>query len=154
MSWGRDHRYEKMRQSPTPGRATIAGSMPVLMMNLMLGAAVAQTTPQEETKAPPRRPIVNTIRQRQPTTQPARTPRATTAQDLIRKTARSSGAQISDKTLTQMSQSLSGAPLTVVEAGPDGLIVEGLESDLDILFPILEMLDTAVPEKKIEYVRL
>jgi type II secretion system protein D len=152
-TWGKDHRYEKLRRSHVPGRATVAGSMPVLMMNLMLGTAVAQTTTQK-TQAPPERPIVNTIRQRRPTTQPAKQPGTMTAEDLIKGTARSGRAQISDETLTQMSQSLSGAPLTVVEAGPDGIIIEGLQSDLDILFPILEMLDTAVPEKKIEYVRL
>ncbi len=124
----------------------------------------------------PERPRVNTIRPRQPAdrtgaaqpgrpgasaTQPAaRTTQPTTQmtpEELIREAAARSGGQMNDLTreqLERLSQQLSGAPLTIVEAGPDGIIVEGLESDVEIFSDILQLLDQATPQKEIRYVKL
>ncbi|MCZ6683552.1 MAG: hypothetical protein O7B26_10230 [Planctomycetota bacterium] len=49
---------------------------------------------------------------------------------------------------------LSGAPMEIIESGPDSLILEGSEEDIAVMLSILEMLDTATAPKIIEYVAL
>ena len=49
---------------------------------------------------------------------------------------------------------LSGAPVSVAEAGEDTIVIEGNEGDVDVLLSVLEMLDTVAPAKRIEYVTL
>ena len=49
---------------------------------------------------------------------------------------------------------LTGAPIEIAEASTDTIIVDANDEDMEVILSIIEMLDTAVPEKKIEYIRL
>ncbi len=81
-------------------------------------------------------------------------PPGKTPEEMIQAATQPAGPFISPEAQAAMRQRLSGAPMTIGEAGSDTIIFEGNEQDLEVIEAILEMLDTALPEKKIEYVRL
>jgi type II secretion system protein D len=81
-------------------------------------------------------------------------PPGKTAEEMIRATTQPAGPMISPEAQAAMRQRLSGAPMTIGEAGSDTIIFQGNDQDLEVIEAILQMLDTALPDKKIEYVRL
>lgn len=123
----------------------IGSSMPVIMMQLALTSAVAQTSQ-------PAGPVIGTIRPRTATTRPAEK----TPEEQIRELAAQGDnmAQMTPAAREAFSQKLSGTPITVAEGGEDVLVLEGSEEDLDIIEAVLKMLDEAIPAKRIEYVTL
>lgn len=161
--WTRDRRHQ--RTSPVRSVAC-AGTLPVLMMQVALAGAIAQTSSEEPTTRPSG-PVIGTIRPRSATTQPVATPPvdddkpeakpAITADDLMR-TAVQSGrmdpSRMSDAAKEALGRRLSGAPIAVAEAGADNIVIEASEEDLAVIVSILEMLDEAIPDKRIEYVTL
>ncbi|MFQ5429080.1 MAG: secretin N-terminal domain-containing protein [Phycisphaerae bacterium] len=148
-------------------RTTVAASLPALMMQVVLGAAVAQT--KADAPPPPRRPIVTKVRPRTATTQPARevnrrrpagagrkapAARMSPEEQARAATQPSRLKNWSSDAQKAMNLRLSGADIQVTEAGSDGVIVQGTEEDLAIIESLLKMLDTTVPAKRVEYVRL
>lgn len=81
-------------------------------------------------------------------------PPGRTAEEMIRAATQPAGPAMSPEAEAAMRQRLSGAPITVGEAGPDSMIIEANEQDLEVIEAIMQMLDTALPDKTIEYVRL
>jgi len=114
-------------------------------------AAPAAVQPAAKPKEPPKGP---------PPAGPGRgqlppvPPPGKTAEEMIRATTQPAGPMISPEAQAAMRQRLSGAPMTIGEAGSDTIIFEGTDQDLEVIEAILQMLDTALPDKKIEYVRL
>jgi len=109
------------------------------------------------------------------TTPPARGPAGLSPEEQIKSKAPGAEINISDSALEAMQKlmqgarveaggqptsgpavqrRLSGAQVDVAAAGASTIIVEGTEADLETIQQILEMLDQAVPAKRIEYVKL
>lgn len=148
-TWTRRRRYERPLRAVAP-----AASLPVLMMQITLGAAVAQTTSQA---AQPRRdqPVISTIRPRTPTTRPARS--SLSPEALIKSAARQgrlAGEKMTEAARAAFGRKLSGAPITIAEAGADSVVIDATEEDMEVIISILELLDEAIPGKEIEYVAL
>ncbi|MBK8267333.1 MAG: hypothetical protein IPK83_03130 [Planctomycetes bacterium] len=183
--------------------STVAATMPILIMQLALGTAVAQTpAPKgDESKGPK----VSVIRPRSATTQPAAakadnrgakpaqpkatrgislieslgggnqqsgmavryqpagqpgpaqpsaaTPPARTMNDLITASTQPAGFDNWSQSAKDAFQ-LTGAEVTVTEAGPGQIVIDGLESDLDTIEALVRVLQESVPEKQVEYRRL
>ncbi len=148
-AWPRDRRYHRSPRAIAP-----TGSLPVIMMHLALGAAVAQTTTSQ---AEPQRqePVINTVRPRQPTTQPSR--QRLDPEEMIKAAAqqgRLDASQMTDAAKAAFGRKLSGAPIAIADAGMDSVVIDATEEDLEVIVSILEMLDQALPGKVIEYVAL
>lgn len=157
----------------------VAATMPVFLMNVALQSGIAQNDAnKKEDRQPPR--IMRIRPQHRPTTQPAnqtdksrakqpprkggKQPAAkrgnqqskqtreleSSAERLIRERAASTKTHISQQAIDAMSKRLSGSPVTIVET-PDGLIVEGLEGDVDTFQKILTMIDQSTAPKNVEY---
>src|SRR5205814_1637076 len=62
--------------------------------------------------------------------------------------------QMTEAAKTAFEKKLSGAPVSASEVGQDALVIEGSEEDVEVITALLEMLDRAVPDIKIEYVTL
>lgn len=123
-----------------------AVSIPAFMLQATLCTAIAQTPP------PTTRPVISSIRPRTVTTRPAEKSPEEQIKELATKPADLS--QMTESARQAFAQKLSGAPVTVAEGGEDVLVLEGTEEDLEVIESILQMLDAAVPAKKIEYVTL
>ncbi|MCG8408764.1 MAG: hypothetical protein MI923_26460 [Phycisphaerales bacterium] len=183
-NWTQDRRYEGMQERGMKGntfqRTTVAASMPVLMMHLALGTAIAQT----KTDEPKKRPVVTTIRPRTTTTQPAeRTPSRSTSrparnmtpdeliraanqlrandrraarspEDRARAAAGKDRSPFSKEAEEIMRRQLSGGDVDVAIVGDGRLILEGAPEDLRILGAMIESLDSEIPDKIIEYILL
>ena len=183
--------------------ATVAATMPVLMMQLMLTTAVAQNAPAPE--ADSNRPKVARIRPREAATQPAekkdaaateksvaasdkpKTTRGVPLSEAIRSSTlataqpREPGGRAATQpqaprggvTVDQMldattkpadfsnwsdaaldAMRLTGAQVTVTEAGPGMIVLDGLASDLDTIEALIRLLEQSVPDKSVEYFRL
>lgn len=153
-TWTNTRRYDKARQGGSGMK--YAATLPVLMSQLALSVAVAQTPPADAAKRPAT-PPTTTIRSRQsPTTQPA-SQQPVTKEDLMRKLA-SEGAmdiqQMTDAAKAAFQKKLTGAPIAASEVGQDALVIEGSEEDVEVIISLLEMLDKSVAAKKIEYITL
>lgn len=199
-NWTRDGRYQQMMEDAENGgrtrpntrgvkATTIAATMPVMMMQLALSTAVAQTPP-----AKPEAPRSHTIRPMHPTTQPAAQKKPTVTSGLsisesIRehqpaekapspaaneKQANGGAAaakpgvpfnQILDSTTqpadfenwspeAMAALRLTGADVTVTDAGPGMIYVEGLQSDVNTIRALVKLLENNVPDKEVEYFRL
>ncbi len=149
-TWTRNRRVEK-------ARTAFGLSMPVLMTQIALSTAVAQTQFAEAppVKQPAKQPTA-TIRSRQPATQPAE-PTIDAAQlERIKALAAQpiDPSQMSDAAKEALHKKLSGAPIGVTEAGPDNIVIEASDADMDVLLSIIDMLDKATASKQIEYVTL
>jgi type II secretory pathway component GspD/PulD (secretin) len=124
-----------------------AMSMPLLTAQIFCASAIAQTPPESK------QPVISTIRPA--ATQPAKTRQLTPA-ELIREKAQGPMdlSRMSDEAKEAFRRKLSGTPITIAEAGPDNIIIEGADEDVEVVMSILDMLDTATPAKEIEYVPL
>ena len=172
--WRQDRRFDGALENRTPVRRTVvAATLPVFLMNVALGAAVAQTPAKAESQPPASGPKTFTIRKKdagqdpskkatetsggQPA-RPAGAQRPTTRrspEELIRAATQPSTLErFTPQAREAFQRRLSNAPITITEAGPDSIIVEANEQDLAILESIIGMLDEAIPPKKIEYRRL
>lgn len=85
---------------------------------------------------------------------PSVPPPGKTAEEMIYAATQPAGPFISPEAQAAMRQRLSGAPITIGEAGSDSMVIEANEQDLEVIESILQMLDTALPERRIEYIRL
>ncbi len=151
-----------------------AMSIPAFLMQATLSSAIGQTKPQPTTR--PAAPVISTIRPRTtparkpaprppakaPVSRPATTrptaPKSLTPEEIIRAKAAESGGvnleRMTDSAREAFRKKLSGAPISVAEAGDDTIVIEGNEGDVDVLLSVLDMLDTVGPTKDIEYVTL
>jgi len=170
-TWTKNRRYEAPLRDKSPRRVRVAGSIPVFMMHVALGSAMAQADTREPTTKPTG-PVISTIRPRAATTQPALEPQATATsqprgatpanqidpKQVLEKRIAEQGkldlSRMSDDAKAALGRKLSGAPISVAEAGSETIVVEASEEDMEVLISILEMLDTAIPDKRIEYVAL
>jgi general secretion pathway protein D len=150
-SWTKHRRYEKARRGARYRAIAPAASLPAMMINLTLGVAVAQTS-SSQPDSERRGPVVGTIRPRT-TTQPAELDADKLLQAGVA-SGRIDPTRMTDSAKAAFGRKLSGAPITVAEAGAEGIVVEASEEDLEVIVGILEMLDEALPEKRIEYVQL
>jgi type II secretory pathway component GspD/PulD (secretin) len=80
--------------------------------------------------------------------------RQLTLEDVMRATSQPATSALSPEAQEALRKRLSGAPITVSEAGPDSMFVQGNEQDLALIESIVNALDTALPKKNVEYVRL
>lgn len=168
--WTRDRRWR------TPQRAAshtvaCAGTLPMLLMQVALTGAVAQSSSAEPTTQPSG-PVIGTIRPRETTTQPSgsrseKTKSETpgrgdgsptlTSDDLLRagiEAGQIDPTRMTDAAKAALGRRLSGGPISTAEAGPDNIVIEASEEDMEVIISVLEMLDTALPGKVIEYVTL
>jgi len=162
--WTHNRRFDQA--NPNAGksrmRTTVAASMPVFLMNVALHTGMAQTeAPKKEERTPPRSMRIRP--QRPATTQPAEESNVrrtissgrpedkpqSDAERMIRQRANAGNAKISPQALER----LSGTPITIVET-PDGLIIEGLESDVDVFTSIIQSIDENTAKKNIEFLLL
>jgi type II secretory pathway component GspD/PulD (secretin) len=144
--WSNPRRYEK-----SPGGSTIGLPAPSTMQGLFAQIAV-QTAIAQPAKQPKGGPVTGTVRPRAPTTQPG----VLTPEQLI-KAAAAKGvdvAKLTPEAQKAIGKKLSGSPITVIEAGPDGVILDGNKEDVEVIESLLMMLDSAIPSKEIEYVPL
>lgn len=196
--WTNSRRYDRLLDSGAPAKSkarktsTVAATMPILMMQLALGTAIAQTPPPrpQESKGPK----ISTIRPRVATTQPAlaqtrqpaaqpnqpRVTRGLTLTDTIQSSTQPAApantprqAAAGTRTVNDLVASttqpanfsnwspaakdafqLTGAEVTVTEAGPGMIVLDGLESDLNTLEGLIRLLEQSVPDKRVEYRRL
>ncbi|RIK66790.1 MAG: hypothetical protein DCC65_08665 [Planctomycetota bacterium] len=161
-----------VHESDSSGTHAIAcaGSLPVIMMQVALSGAMAQSSASQPATRPSG-PVIGTIRPRAATTQPAARPpqqparpgaqqpagRQMTAEDMIRSAVQRGqmdATQMTDAAKEALGRKLSGAPISVAEAGADNIVIEASEEDIEVIMSILEMLDTAAPGKIIEYIAL
>ncbi|MBE7506611.1 MAG: hypothetical protein HS101_10035 [Planctomycetia bacterium] len=170
-TWTNQRRYEAPLQRKSPRRAMVAGSIPVFMMQVALSSAMAQADSQKPTTKPTG-PMISTIRPRVATTQPTLEPQATATsqprpatpasqsdpkkilESRIAEQGKLDISRMSDSAKEALGRKLSGAPISVAEAGSETIVVEASDEDMEVLISILEMLDTAIPDKRIEYVAL
>lgn len=173
--WTRDRRLPTPAGTKPVRSVASAGAWPVIMMQMALSGAIAQSpTTQPTTK--PSGPVIGTIRPREATTQPAARPpqrppaqaparpaaqqpagRQVTAEDMIRSAVQQgqiNATQMTDAAREAFGRKLSGAPISVAEGGGDNIVIEASEEDIEVIMSILEMLDTAAPGKVIEYIAL
>ncbi|MBN2560752.1 MAG: hypothetical protein JXQ75_07475 [Phycisphaerae bacterium] len=156
------------------GQTACAATLPGFLAQVSLSTAIAQTsTTQPAEKAKKTAPVVSKIRPRKKAGQPPSGEQETaqrgrrspgghaervppmTPEERIRATTQPAGvASLSDSAKNAIQKRLSGAPIDIAEAGPGAIIFEGNAEDLEVVQSILKMLDTAIPEKSIEYVRL
>ncbi|MBI5765428.1 MAG: hypothetical protein HZA51_18115 [Planctomycetes bacterium] len=151
--WTRSRRDERERSSM---RTAYGLSLPVLMTQIVLNTAVAQT---QLAQAPPKKdvtPPTATIRSRTPSSQPAE-PQIDAAQLERMKALAGQGidpSQMSDSAKEALYKKFSGAPIGVTEAGQDTVVIEANDADMDVVISIIEMLDKVTATKRLEYVTL
>lgn len=170
-NWTHNRRYDEAKPAIVPAKpkragTMVAATMPVFLMNVALHTGLAQTdAPKKEDAQPPR--SIRIRPQRPASTQPANQPNSrrgnqptakdrelqSSAERLIRERAAQTRMNVSDEALDAVSKQLSGSPVTIVET-PDGLIVEGLEGDVDTFQKILTMIDQSTAPKDIEFMLL
>jgi len=80
---------------------------------------------------------------------------AMTPEEQIRAaTQPATSAQLSEDAREAIHRRLTGAPVEIAEGSSDSIIIDANDEDMEVIMSIIEMLDTAIPEKRIEYVKL
>ncbi|MFQ5423301.1 MAG: secretin N-terminal domain-containing protein [Phycisphaerae bacterium] len=175
VSWHQGRRLDRALEGGTVRRMTVAGTLPVFFAQVALGMAVAQTPNDKRPAKTPQSFTIRKVQKKAPTTQPkrpaskvrpakrgaAKVPavrrggKRLTPEQAIRATTQPSAiGQMSAAAQQAFRKRLSNAPISVSEAGPDAVIIEANDQDMEVIQSILEMLDTALPQKTIEYIAL
>jgi len=144
-TWTRHRRTDRVIRSRT------ATTLPLILAQVAMTTAVAQTPPAGKDDAAPRGPTVVQVRPREQPglTPPAATTRPTGAPALqVPPTA-----TMTDDAVRNFQRRLSGSPITVT-ATSGGIIVDGPQDDVDVINSVLQLVDRTQPSKKIEYVQL
>ncbi len=173
--WQQGRPLDRAMEGRTVRRMTVAGTLPVFFAQVALGMAVAQTPKDAKPAKPPQSFTIRKVQKKAPTTQPkkpvgkvrpakrgaAKVPvvrrggKRLTPEQAIRATTQPSAiGQMSAAAQQAFRKRLSNAPISVSEAGPDAVIIEANDQDMEVIQSILEMLDTALPQKTIEYIPL
>ncbi|MFH1417752.1 MAG: secretin N-terminal domain-containing protein [Planctomycetota bacterium] len=174
-NWTQDRRYEQveMQMHPsvrTPARhepavwagGSWAGTLPVALAQVVTSTAIAQTPSTQPAEKPKTFTIGKINKKQPPQTDAAKAGAAKTGspsgkspeERILAATQPAGQINWSDDAREAIGKRLSGAPIEVAEAGPDSIIIDANDEDLEIILSILDMLDRAVPSKRIEYVKL